>query len=214
MAGDSELAEILKNYVPRSEYDSVLDAFNELDGEHTKLKSQLESSSKHGDPAKHLERIKELEGKVRSRSHRDQFDKLAKELRIKPEFAEDIFDLAKFDMSKDEPDAKAMGKHLKDWLEAKESRKNYLDGIRGRRRPGRRPGPGQRPLDCSPRRADPKPRLRVDDSGEGTGGRGGNGQGGGRFRYSSTDLSNPEWMARNGKAYAQAAQEGRLQKLG
>jgi hypothetical protein len=213
--GGMDLATILQHYVPRSEHESILDALATLDEENTSLRDSLKKFD-GVDAGKLRDRISELEGKVRTRSHRDAFDKLAEDFRIKDEFKEDIFDVIKFEMTKDEPDTKAMKGRLKDWLGERESRKHYV-------RPadeGEGQGDGEEedfprskttPQSSDEGRPAAKPKLFTEGEDRGRGGPPANGTQ--KFRYRSSDLSNHEWMKENAKAYAKAVAEGRAERI-
>lgn len=111
----ADMADILKDYVGLDEYNATLDALNEAIEERDKLRA---------DGEKHSGRVKELEGKVRGRSYRDAYDKARKELRIKDEFADDVFKLADLKMDADEPDEGAIRKTLEAFVK---DRRHYLD---------------------------------------------------------------------------------------
>lgn len=202
-----EIAGILANYVPKGEHDRILDALNSLDGENAKLKAQL-AKFDGVDPEKLRGRISELEGKVRTRNHSDAFNAIADELEIDPDFRDDVFDMAKWPMDKDEADPKAMKAHFRDWLDAKDARKKYLKSKSEETPAAEGQGQGN-PAPEAGGKVPRQPRLHTEESG-----RGGPSAGGKMFRYRSSDLSNHEWMRTNAQAYAKAAAEGRLQKIG
>lgn len=205
-----EIAGILANYVPKGEHDRILDAMNAMDEENTQLKAKL-AKFDGVDPEKLRGRIGELEGKVRTRNHRDAFNQVADELEIDPDFRDDVFEMGKWAMDKDEADPRAMKAHYRDWLDAKDSRKKYLKAREAAEAPAAE-GTGQ-DKGTTPQAGDKgpqQPRLHTEDAA----GRGGPSAGGKMFRYRSSDLSNHEWMKVNARAYAQAAAEGRLQKIG
>ncbi len=203
-----DIASILANYVPRGEHDGILDALNALDEENAELKAKLKAFDGI-DPEKLKARVGELEGKVRTRNHRDAFNAIADELEIDPDFRDDVFDMAKWDMSKDEADPKAMKAHFRDWLDAKDARKKYLKAKESAEEGTEGQAEGKTPPAGDKEKGTPQPRLHTEDTG-----RGGPSAGGKMFRYRSSDLSNHEWMRQNAQAYARAAAEGRLQKIG
>lgn len=215
---DGDLATILKDYVPVATHNEVLDALSALDEENGQLRAQLEGIGaklgKDMDVDKVLRRVGELEGKLRSRNYQDAWKGVADELGIDEDFREDLFDAIRFDTGKDEPDAKAMGRQAKEWIEAKESRKKYLKAAEGDG-DGEGEGEGRTP-ELTPQSRDEgkaagRPRLHTeaDDSGRGSPPAGIR-----KFRYRSSDLSDHEWMRTNAVAYAKAAAEGRLERIG
>lgn len=187
MADDSRSNE---NTVPRhiyeakvAEYEQLLEAFNTLDEEAQSYKSQLEETQTDANTV--VERMQELEGKVRTRAHQDAFDKIADDLHIGKKFRGDVFKLADIKADTDEPDPKAMKKALQTFLE---DRQHYIDTTE------------QQPAGKG--KAAPQ-RLQTEEEGRGET------QGGvGKFKYRSSDLADPEWMGKNGKAYAKAQIDG------
>ena|ERR1017187_1369004 len=103
----SEIASLLADYVPKADYEATLDALNTALTERDTLKTGHDA---------HAKRVGELEGKVRSRAARDAYDKVADKLKINPDYKDDVFALAKIQMDGDEPDVKAMEKHLSTFL--------------------------------------------------------------------------------------------------
>jgi hypothetical protein len=205
MASDDSIAAILKDYVPRSEHEQVLDALSSLDEENGQLKGQL-ARFEGVDPDKLNGRIKDLEGKVRGRNYQDAWESVAEKLGIDDDFRDDVFESLKLPNDKDEPDAKALEKHAREWLDAKESRKKYLKPAEE----GDAPAGGTTPQAGDKGRPADRPRLHAEDEA----GRGGAVAGGKMFRYRSENLSDAEWMKHNAVEYARAAAEGRLQKIG
>jgi hypothetical protein len=107
-AGD--IAELLKDYIPRAEYEATLEA---LDATVKERDEHRTAAEKHGG------RAAELEKKVRARSARDAFDKVADKLKIDGKFKDDVFRLADVPTDADEPDAGAIEKHLSAFLKEK-----------------------------------------------------------------------------------------------
>jgi hypothetical protein len=201
---DEGLAELLKDYVPRSEHESILDALSALDEENTALKGQLKEWEGF-DRKKTTERLQELEGKVRTRNYQDAWKGVADKLGIDDDFRDDVFDSLRVPMDKDEPDAKGLEKHAREWLEAKESRKKYLKPADEGQGDGKGDGTGQGQGQGAPKG---KPRLHTEEEG-----RGGPVTGPKAFRYRSDNLSDPEWMRVNGVEYSKAMLEGRAQRI-
>ena len=200
-----DLASILEGYVKLSDHNDLLDAFSALEAENGTLKEQLGTFEGIDlkEHAKAAKRLQELEAKVRTRNHRDAFDALAKKLRIDDDFKDDVFDLAKLTSDKDEPDAKVMESTLKEWLDARESRKKYLLPEETEEATGAQP-------ETKGKEGPPaKPKLAVNEDE----GRGGPTTGSKKIRYREGDLSNPEWMRVNGVAYAKAVQSGDAVKI-
>jgi hypothetical protein len=110
----ADIATILKDYVPRSDYEAALEALQT---------ATEETETARTEAGKHTERMSELEKKVRGRSYRDAFEKLRKDARVKDEFAQDAFDLLKLEQDKDDPDEKAMKSALNDFLK---ERKHFV----------------------------------------------------------------------------------------
>jgi hypothetical protein len=207
-----DLSDYVHKAQAKSREDELLDAIDALTKENDAFKAADKGREKHGDPAKLAGRIAELEAKVRDRSHRDAFKALAKELKVKAEFEDDVYDLAKFEVSKDEADPKAMSKRLKEWLDERESRKSYLDTSDEEEAPEAdvdESDPFGRP------KAKGKLKLRTEESDEpATRGRGTAQPGATKFRYRSSDLADVEWMRVNGVAYSEAVMAGTAQRLG
>jgi hypothetical protein len=179
----SELANILANYVPKSEHEAVLDALNASDEEIKTLKGKLDAAEK--DSGKSSKRLAELEAKVRGRAHRDAWDRISADLKVNPDFKDDVFELAKWESDSDEPDEKAMRKHFAAFLESK---------------------PRYVKADDEPA---PKARLKTDDEGGGQ-----RAATTGKFRYRSSDLANSDWMFRNGDAFSKAMINGDAVNIG
>jgi hypothetical protein len=111
MALDNEsLASILADYVPKAEYESTLEALNALAEERDELAAERTKSAG---------RVSELEKAVRSRSYKDSYDRMAKELKIKDEFKDDVYRLAGVEEDADEPDEKGLRRHFEKFLESK-----------------------------------------------------------------------------------------------
>ena len=111
----AEIAGILKDYVSLDEYNATLDALNEAIQERDRLRGESEKTSG---------RVKDLESRVRGRAYRDAYDKVRKDLKIKDEFADDVFKLADLEQDADEPDEKAIRQALDGFVK---DRKHYLD---------------------------------------------------------------------------------------
>jgi hypothetical protein len=107
MADTSELAALLQDYVPRSDYEAALEA---VDG------AVREREEHRAAADKHTGRLAELEKKLRGRTWRDKFRELAKG-KVKADHEDDVYELLKLQEDADEPDAKALGKQLDDFLE-------------------------------------------------------------------------------------------------
>ena len=152
-------------------------------------------------------RIRELEGKVRTRAYRDAFDRVADKLGIPAEHRDDVFDLAKFTQDADEPDPKKMGKHLREWIAAKPARQRFLDASEDEEEPelfvpdDDDDGGDDDDEDEAP----PAPKAKA---------RGVRAASSGRFAYTSDQLSDQEWMGKNGVAYANAIENGTAVKVG
>lgn len=86
-----------------SERDEFAEAIDELREERDTLKAGAD----------------ELQGKLRGHSYKAKFAELAKAAGVDPDFADDLFELAKLDTSADEPDAKAIGSRLEELKQAK-----------------------------------------------------------------------------------------------
>jgi hypothetical protein len=192
----TDVASVLKDYVPRSEHGEALDAVNQLTAENTKLKAALE---KIGDPKKMTDRLAELEGKVRDRNYRDAYKGLVEDLKINPEFADEVFELAKLTIDADEPDLKAMKGVLKDFLELKPKFKLAENDA---------PADADQVVTDKAKPA-AKPRLQTAEEGRGSQLNAPN-----KLRYRGSDLSDPAWMAKNASAYAEHAAAGTLVRTG
>lgn len=111
---DSYLPQLLKDYIPRGDYEEALAALEEIAAERDQLRTDHEAVSK---------RAKELETKHRDRTYRDAFEKVRKDMKVKDSLADDAFRLLDIERDKDEPDEGrikgALEKFLKD-------RKDYL----------------------------------------------------------------------------------------
>jgi hypothetical protein len=103
----SEIAEILKDYVPRADYDRALEALDEVTRERDTHSTELE---------KHRGRVGDLEKTVRGRAAKDAFAKVVDKLKIDQRFADHVFELAKVPADADEPDAAALENHVGAWL--------------------------------------------------------------------------------------------------
>jgi hypothetical protein len=117
MAGESaaDIAQVLQGYVPIDEYNATLDA----------LQAAIEErDSARTEGTKHSGRIKDLEGKVRGRAYRDAYDKVRKEHKVGDKFADDVYKLLGIEPDSDEPDEKAIGKALGEFVK---DRPQYLD---------------------------------------------------------------------------------------
>jgi hypothetical protein len=110
---ETELASLLQDYVPRSEYDAALDAIEQATREADEHRTAAEQ---------HTGRLSELEKKVRGRNYRDAFDRLRKEHKVRDEVADDVFRLLGIEQDADEPDEKVMRRGLEDFLK---DRKHY-----------------------------------------------------------------------------------------
>jgi hypothetical protein len=106
----ADVAAILADYVPKAEYEQTLELLEQTLAERDTHKTAAEKSAS---------RITELEGKVRGRAAKDVFNQIADKLKIDPKFKDDVFDLAKFKVEGDEPDAKAIEKQLSEFLSEK-----------------------------------------------------------------------------------------------
>lgn len=152
-----------------------IEAANKEREEHGKFKSAAEKSAA---------RLAELEGKVRTRAHRDAVEKLFDELKVKKELRDDLFRLADWKADSDEPDEKALKKHFGEVVE-------------------RRPWAvdQEAPADAK------KKRLETDEPA----GRGASVQDKiGKFRVTRSQIRDPQWMRKNQDAYAAAARAGEI----
>jgi hypothetical protein len=107
--GIAEIGAMLENYVPRGEYESVLEALNAATEERDTHRTAAET---------HSGRLKELETKLRGKAAREAYDKAAEKLKINPKFREHAFKLAEIPANADEPDAAAIEAHVQKWLTA------------------------------------------------------------------------------------------------
>lgn len=122
MASDNELAAILADYVPRSDYEEAIQALTELDDTHKTTSKELEDlRGTHTTAAKRLE---ELEAKTRGRAYQDTFREVSKG-KVKEGMEDDVYQLLGIKHDADEPDPKAMEAALKAFLEKKPA---YLAG--------------------------------------------------------------------------------------
>jgi hypothetical protein len=196
-----DMASILENFVPKSEYGTLYEQYNELKGQHDKVLKQYEGV----DLKKLNGRLQELEGKVRTHNFQSAYKGLVDELRINPEFADEVFELAKLTMDKDEPDLKQMKSVLKDFLELKPKfRLEQTEEGQGQQQPKNEQ---ETIVDSTAPVA--KPKLHTSETG-----RGGKAIPPGRFAYTSENLRSHEWMARNAVAYSRAIQDGTAYKVG
>lgn len=182
-----DVAAILREYVPKSEHAELLDAYNTATTKLESLSKQYEGVN----PKKLNERIAELEGKVRTTSYRDAYKGLVTELNINPDFADEVFELAKLTIDQDEPDLKQMKSVLKDFLDLKPKFVKLPDAETTETPAPTKPG-----------------KLQAEETGRGSQSIGG------KFRYNGSNLSDPNWMAKNGVAYSEAAQNGQLARIG
>lgn len=120
--GGADLATVLQDYVPRSEYEAALDAINAAYAERDEAVKGREADSA---------RLKDLETKHRSRAYRDAYDKVRKDdsrthLRVKDEFADDVFRLLELQQDQDEPDSGKIASALEAFLKQGDRSKSYL----------------------------------------------------------------------------------------
>jgi hypothetical protein len=194
MADGIDLSDYLHRSQAEARENELLDAINAMEGDETKYKG----------------RIRELESKLRGQTYRAAFDKIATKAGVSAEHRDDVFDLVKFVQDVDVPDPKAMAKHLKAWLEARPARQRYLDDVDPDADDDEPTGKARlhTELDDEDEEEDeppaPKPKAR--------GGRPAAADG--KFRYTSDNLSDPDWMQQHGNAYAAAQVGGTAVKVG
>jgi hypothetical protein len=83
-----------------------------LEGDATTAAAELERLRTASDPNGLATRVKDLEGQIRTRAHRDAFDRLAKEAGVKPGAIEDLFQLSGYKAESDDVDEAAIGQVL------------------------------------------------------------------------------------------------------
>jgi hypothetical protein len=201
----TSMAKILEGYVSKSEHAELLDAYNALTEDHAKLVKAYEGVDvkKLMARAKEFEglegvdikkltaRNQELEGKVRTRAYQDAYKGLVAELEINPDFSDEVFELSKMTIDADEPDIKAMKSLLTDFLELKPKFKA--------------------PAKTEEAAPEPTPTKKTLKS-EGESSRGEQLRGT-KFRFKSSDLSDPLWMQQHGADYSQAVMENNAVKI-
>ena len=101
---ERDIADILKDYVPRHEHNSLLDAYNKTSEDATALASEVK-------------RLSASQSKYRQAAHKSAYDGLVDELGIDPEFREEVFELAKITTDSDELDPKIMRRQLERFLD-------------------------------------------------------------------------------------------------
>jgi hypothetical protein len=102
----------------QSDYDAMHSALEEQLGINDKLAEQVKTLAPFQQTAE------DLGGKLRGLTHERAYEKLAEDLKIKPEFRGDVWKLAGYEAKQDEPDEKGMREHLGKWLE---ERGHYVD---------------------------------------------------------------------------------------
>jgi hypothetical protein len=107
---NAELATILQDYVPRADYEAALDGLNQAISERDEHRAAAE---------KHTGRLGELEKKLRGKTWREAYSKIAKDLKVDAKFEDDVYDLLKLDPDADEPDEKGLRRTLEKFLDGK-----------------------------------------------------------------------------------------------
>lgn len=169
-------------YVSRRDYDALAARYEQME---EALQAEIDAreglQAEYNEALESVAELDDLRGKVRGRSHRDAFEKIAGEMGIDddPAKRDDLYRLGDWSEEADEPDAKAMKAHFEPLLES---------------RPWLKSGSASKPA-----------RLAPEDGA----GRGSN-PGSGRFTVRGSDLSNPDWMHANQDRYAAALGDGSL----
>jgi hypothetical protein len=179
------VAEKEGDYVSRADYDRLM---SDLEATQAALEEQLTQNDAHTTRIKELEpfegQAKDATGKLRSLAHQRAYEELAGELKIRPEFKDDVWKLAGFEPKGDEPDTKALREHLGKFLENK---KHYTE--------------------------EGKPASKL-TKGEGSDRGGKNSGGDGKFRATEKQLNDADWMSRNQSKIAAASLEGNFEIVG
>lgn len=172
----ADLAAILQDYVPRGDYEEALHTLEEVIGERDRLRTDHEGSTK---------RLQDLEKKFRHRSYRDAFEKARKDRKVRDDLADDVFELLKLEQDSDDPDEKAIGKALDEFLKTRKSYLQQEESPRERQRQSIPSGEGAaRGKSVSPGEAD--------------------------FVATRSQLADALWMRQNQNRVAQAQAEGRF----
>lgn len=103
----ADIAAILRDYVPRSDYEAALEAIEA---------AITERDEAHAAASKHTERLTTLEKAHRNRTWRDTYSKIADELKVNPDFKDDVYDLLRLEPDADEPDPRTLRKTVEDFL--------------------------------------------------------------------------------------------------
>jgi hypothetical protein len=103
----ADMAAVLRDYVPRADYEGALEALNAAIGERDEHRTAAE---------KHTGRVTELEKKLRGKAAREAFERAADKLKIDPKFRDDAFRLAEVPADADEPDMGAVEQHVSRFL--------------------------------------------------------------------------------------------------
>jgi FtsZ-binding cell division protein ZapB len=169
----------------QAELQEFAEGFEALDQEYNQFKAQAEAH-----PSELQARIDELTGQIRTRTHRDVFDRIARDAKLRPEAVEDAWKLSGYQAESDEVDEAKLASLIG---EVVKTRPHWLDT--GETPPPSREGTTPRPplqtsVDASRGARDTSPHT---------------------FRLTKDNLRDSAWMQANQKQIAEAREAGTLE---